>query len=327
MKHKAQNMKGVLFVLLFSFFFFLSLSCHAENQPVIRPKIGLALGGGGARGAAHIGILRVLEKENIPVDYLVGSSAGAFIAALYSGGVSPDDLEKYVLNGAIRKVYKTDISILRALFADLNKILNIVLGKTYYAGLYDDEKLHNFVNRAISQKDGKIDIVIPLNIIAVDLITGQPVVIKSGDVGLAVKASTAVPTLRKPIPIDDKLLIDGGIVKNIPIEEAKKMGADLVIAIDLDAKIDKSDPKDFRALEAVITRVVSLSLKAQSEHILNKADIVIAPDLSGVRFLDLDKKSLAEAIKAGEEAAMRKIPEIKRKINSRAYAMRVAQLR
>ena len=139
--------------LVFSLFF-CPLPVYAENNPVIRPKIGLALGGGGARGAAHIGVLRTLEKENIPIDYLVGTSAGALIAALYSGGVTPDELEKYVLSGAIKKVYKTNLSIVRVLFSHLSKTFHTFLGKPYYAGLYNDHRLHNFVDRLISKNDG-----------------------------------------------------------------------------------------------------------------------------------------------------------------------------
>lgn len=320
MKHKASS-----FFVSFLLLLFFSLPAACENNPVIRPKVGLALGGGGARGAAHIGVLRVLEKENIPIDYLVGTSAGALIAALYSGGVDPNELEKYILSGAIEKVYKTDFSIFRALFLEVNKIVHVILHKPFYAGLYNDHRLHHFVDNIISNPSGKIELTIPLNIIAVDLISGLPVVIKSGDVGLAVQASTAVPTLRQPIPIDDQLLIDGGILKNIPIEEAKKMGADLVIAIDVDTKLEKVHLKDFRKFERVITRVISLGLKAQSEHILEKADIIISPNLSSVGILDLDSKSLLKAISAGEEAAIKKLPEIRKKLKIKTNQLRLAE--
>ena len=149
----------------------------AENHSIIRPKIGLALGGGGARGAAHIGILKVFERENIPIDNLVGTSAGAFIAALYSGGISPDDIEQHVLSGAIKKVYKTDFSIFRAVLLQFNKVAHAFLGKPFYAGLYNDHRLHHFVNQTISKSDASIELNVPLHIIAVDLITGLPVVI------------------------------------------------------------------------------------------------------------------------------------------------------
>ncbi len=298
---------------------------HASNTPVIRPKIGLALGGGGARGAAHIGILRVLEKENIPIDYLVGSSAGAFVAALYSGGVSVDEIEKCVLTGAIKKVYKTDLSIVRALFIYLNRVTHIFLGKPFYAGLYNDHRLHHFVNNAISMSGGTIELTIPLNIIAVDLISGLPVVIKSGDVGLAVQASTAIPTLRQPIQINDQLLVDGGVLKNIPIEEVKKMGADIVIAVDVDAKLETSTPESFRTFEGIITRVITLGLRAQSKYVLDNADIIISPNLSGVGILDINPKSLSTAIKLGEDAAIKTIPNIRKLIEQKEKVLRVAE--
>ncbi len=309
--------KSIPFALLIILLFITNLPSKSENKPVVRPRIGLALGGGGARGAAHIGVLRVLERENIPIDYLVGTSAGALIAALYSGGSSPDSIEKYALSGAIKKVYKTDISIFRALFIHLNRTIRIFFGKPFYAGLYNDHKLHRFVNESITNEVGDIEMEIPLHIIAVDLVSGSPVVIKSGDVGLAVQASTAIPGLRQPIPINDQLLIDGGVVRNIPIDEAKKMGSDIVIAIDVDSQQEKYKKEDFKSFENTITRAINLGLRAQSEFLLDKADIVISPNLSGINILDLDPKSLRKAIEAGEESAIKKMPEIKKKLAQR----------
>lgn len=325
-KFKSLSIKKALLVFFLTLFLFnSSLICFAENAPVIRPKIGLALGGGGARGAAHIGVLRVLERENIPVDYLVGTSAGALIAALYSGGSSPDEIEKYAVSGSIKKAYKTDITIFRALFIHLNKVCKTFVGRPFYAGLYNDHRLHHFVNEVLSDDNGVIKMETPLHIIAVDLITGLPVVIKSGDVGLAVQASTAIPGLRQPIPISDQLLVDGGILKNIPIDEAKKMGSDIVIAVDVDTQHEKYEPEDFRSFENTITRVINLGLIAQSEHILEKADILIKPDLTGINILDLDSKSLEKAIAAGEAAAVKKIPEIKKRFEQKSRQLRVAE--
>ena len=322
-KLKSLSIKKTLLIFsLILFLFSSSLICSAENASVTRPKVGLALGGGGARGAAHIGVLRVFERENIPIDYLVGTSAGALIAALYSGGSSPDEIGKYAVSGAIRKAYKTDITIFRALFIHLNKVYKTFIGKPFYAGLYNDHKLHHFVNEALSDEDGTIRMEIPIHIIAVDLITGLPVVIKSGDVGLAVQASTAIPGLRQPIPINDQLLVDGGILRNIPIDEAKKMGSDIVIAIDVDTQYETYRLKDFRSFETTITRVINLGLRAQSEHILEKADILITPNLEGVNILDLDTKSLEKAISAGEEAAIKKIPEIRKKLEQKTKLLK-----
>ena len=312
-------------LIICSTFFFTNLTAFAENQPIIRPKVGLALGGGGARGAAHIGVLKVLERENIPVDYLVGTSAGAIIAALYSGGIGPDEIESHILSGAIKKVYKTDFSVFRAIFIYLNRIVHKVTGRPSYAGIYNDHKLHHFVNELITKEDGTIEINTPLHIIAVDLITGLPVVIKSGDVGLAVQASTAIPSLRQPISIGDQLLIDGGVINNIPVEEAKKMGSDIVIAVNVDSQLEESNPGDFKSFEGVITRIINLGLQSQSKYTLDKADIVINPDLTGVGILDLDKKSLARAIKAGEDEAIKVLPKIKKKLAEKNAALRVAE--
>lgn len=317
--------KNILLIFLFITQFLTLSPVYASNASVIRPKIGLALGGGGARGAAHIGVLRVLEKENIPIDYLVGTSAGAVTAALYSGGVSLDEIEKYVLSGAIRKAYKTDFSIFRALFIHLNKVMHIFTGKPYYAGLYNDHKLHHFIDNAISMSNGSIELAIPLNIIAVDLISGLPVVIKSGDVGLAVQASTAIPTLRQPIPINDQLLVDGGVLKNNPVEEVKKMGADIVITVDVDAKLETIRSDSFTSYEGIITRVIALGLQAQSRSVLDRADVIIIPDLNGVGFLDLNPKSLSTAIRVGEEAAQKAIPLIKKVIKQKEQILRVAE--
>lgn len=329
MKHEARN--NLFFLLLASCLLFHCFAvnlppCCAKNEPVIRPKIGLALGGGGARGTAHIGVLRVLEKENIPIDYLVGTSAGALIAALYSGGISPDELERYVLSGAIKKVYKTDLSVFKVVLNHFNRVFRTFLGKPYYAGLYNDHKLHYFVDRIISRNDGTINLSIPLNIIAVDLITGKPVVIKSGDVGLAVQASTAIPTLRQPIPISEQLLVDGGVLKNVPVEEAKKMGADIVIAVDVDTELETGKPTDFKTIEGVITRIISLGLKAQSEQVLDKADIVISPNLTGIGILDLDTQSLHRAIRSGEEVTVKKLAEIRNTIERRTKSLRLAEV-
>lgn len=310
-------------LLLFIFSFYTVLPCYSESKPVIRAKVGLALGGGGARGAAHIGVLRVLERENIPIDYLVGTSVGSLIAALYSGGISLDEMNRLILSGIIKKLYKTNFSVFRALYNFLNKITSPISKKTLYPGLYNDHKLHNFVDKIISMGEDTINLNIPLNIIAVDLVTGVPVVIESGDVGLAVQASTAIPILRQPIPMNNQLLVDGGVLRNVPVEEARKMGADIVIAVDVDEKQEPYQPQDFKSYTDVISRILQLGLRAQSEFILNDADIVIKPNLKGIGILDLDSESLTKAIKAGEDEATKMIPEIKKKINLRTQALKL----
>lgn len=314
-----------VFLVLFIFSFYTTLPCHSEDKPVIRAKVGLVLGSGGARGAAHIGVLRVLERENIPVDYLVGTSVGSLVAALYAGGVSVDEMNELILNGTLKKLYKTKFSFFRAVVNFLDKIRNPISKKTRYPGLYNDHKLCNFVNKTISMGEGTINLDIPLNIFAVDLITGVPVVIESGDIGLAVQASAAIPILRQPIPMNDHLLVDGGVIRSIHVEEARKMGADIVITVDVDVN-EKQEPykaQDFKSYEDIINRILQLALRARSEFILSDTEIVIKPNLEGIDILDLGAENLTKAMKAGEDEATRIIPEIRKKFNLKTQALKL----
>lgn len=313
------NIAFTLTLVFFIFSFYITLPCHSESKPIIRTKVGLVLGSGGARGAAHIGVLRVLERENIPIDYLVGTSVGSLVAALYTGGVSLNEMNELVLSGRLKKLYKTKFSIFRALVNFLDNTIRPVSRKTRYPGLYNDHKLCNFVNKTISMGDGVIDLDIPLTIFAVDLVTGMPVVIESGNVGLAVQASAAIPVLRQPIPINNHLLIDGGVIRDLHVKEARKMGADIVIAVDVDVN-EKEEPykaKDFKSYEDVVNRILQLGLRARSEFILSDTEIIIRPDLKGIDILNLDAENLTKAIKAGEDEATKMIPEIKKKISLR----------
>ncbi len=314
----------MVFLVPFIFSFYATLPCYSESKPVVRPKVGLVLGGGGARGAAHIGVLRVLERENIPIDYLVGTSVGSLVAALYAGDVSLDEMNKLILEGKLKKLYKTKFSTFRALVNFFNKI-NPVSKKTCYPGLYSDHKLHIFVDKAIAMGGKTINLTIPLNILAVDLVTGVPVVIESGDIGLAVQASTAIPVLRQPVLINNQLLVDGSIVRTVRVKEARKMGADIVIVVDVDVD-EKQEPykaQDFKSYTDVINRIVQLGLGIQSEVALNDTNIVIKPNLKGIVTLDLGAENLIKAIKAGEDEATKMIPEIKKKINLRTQALKL----
>lgn len=306
--------KKFLFLLILVLFIeSFYLPCYSLEGK--RPKIGLVLGGGGARGGAHVGVLKIFEKEKIPVDLIVGTSVGALIGALYAGGVSPDELEEYAIEGAYKKVYRTRVPVFRTIFLPINKLVYKITKKPFYAGLYNDHDLHRFVNDAILQS-GDINIAVPLSIIAVDLVSGKPVVIMSGDVGLAVQASTAIPGLRQPVQFGDQLLIDGGVLNNLPIEEAKNLGADIIITISIDPWQEACVPQtDFNTFEKVLTRVINLSLIAQSENKLNHADVVIKPSVSDIGILDLGEENLKRAIKAGENAAYEVIPQIRKLIN------------
>lgn len=179
-----------------------------------RPKIGLALGSGGARGLAHIGIIKVLEKNNIPIDFIAGSSIGAMVGGFYAAGMSVEDIEKIVLDTNWRKL----ISL-------IDPYLN--------QGIIGGEKVKKFIEGFVKRK--KIEeCKIPFTAVATDLKTGEIVVLNKGMMTRAIRASISIPLVFKPMEINGRMLADGGLSAPVPVEVVRSMGADLVIAINLD---------------------------------------------------------------------------------------------
>lgn len=314
--------KSCGFFVLLLLLVFSQLSTFALESK--SPKIGLVLGGGGARGGAHIGVLKVLEREGIKVDYIVGTSVGSLIGALYAGGISAEELENIALSGFIKRVYKTRLPVVKTACIPFIKLYKKARKKPYYAGLYGDYKLRKEINRLIAEKKGDTDLDITYNAVATDLISGETVIIDSGDVGLAVQASTAIPGLREPIKFGDKLLVDGGILENIPIKEAKKQDLDIIIAVDIDPAREACSCSDFSTFESVLMRSFNLGLIVQSEEVLNDADIVIQPEVSLVKVLDFDAGTLSAAIEKGEKAAEEMIDEIKKKVKEKSEELDLA---
>jgi len=180
-----------------------------------RPKIGLALGSGGARGLAHIGVIKVLEENNIPIDYIAGSSIGAMVGGFYASGLSVKEIEEIALSTDWRRVFST-------LFEPSSK-----------KGLIGGEKVKTFIEEYI---DGKTfeTCKIPFAAVATDLKTGEVVVLDKGEMASAIRASVSIPLIFKPVEIDGRTLADGGLSAPIPAEIARNIGADIVIAVNLD---------------------------------------------------------------------------------------------
>jgi len=180
-----------------------------------RPSIGLVLSGGGARGLAHIGILRVLEREGILVDYLAGTSMGGVIAAGYAAGMNSYDLEREALAVTQKR------SMLRLADPDLSR-----------GGLIRGQRVFDFYKREFGDKTFS-DLPLQLAVVAVDLKSHQEVVLQEGSVALALRATTSLPGIFTPIEINGQQLVDGGLLNNLPVDIAKKMGAEIVIAVNL----------------------------------------------------------------------------------------------
>jgi NTE family protein len=253
------------------------------------PLVGLVLGGGGARGFAHVGVLRVLEEAGIPVELIVGTSVGSLIGAFYAGPTNSHELERIA-----RRLDRGDIfdfGIAPALFG---------------TGLASGERLERFV-REHAAVDRIERLRIPYAAIATDLDTGEAVVLRSGDLARAVRASSAIPGVFQPVRIDGRLLVDGGVALNLPVRVARAMGADVVIAVDVTA-IDAAERPPGNFVE-VILRAVNIIVHADVEEARRDADVLIAPDVGAVGFIEFDRKR--EAIAAGAAAATAALPRIR----------------
>ena len=269
------------------------------GEPAKRPKIGLALGGGGARGFAHIGALRALEAMHIKVDYIAGTSMGSVVGSLYASGYSPDDMEKIVARIPWGTVFddspeRKDISF-RNKEDDYRHLLPIELGLTKKglglpSGLIEGNKL-GFVLRSVLLHSVTVQdfdrLRIPFRAVAADVQTGEPVVLGKGDLARCVRASMAIPAAFTPVEIDGKLLIDGGEAQNLPVQAVRAMGADIVIAIDVGASGEAS--KKPENVAQMLGAIIDIPLKQNTMESRKLADLFVQPDLKGYSSADFDK--------------------------------------
>ena len=279
-----------------------------------RPKIGLALGGGGARGAAHVGVLKVLEKEGIPIDCIAGTSIGSVVGGMYAAGVPLDQLEKDFTETGLMHSFMTVPLWVRIAAAPV-LVMPRLFGRHPYDGLYKGNKFRNYLVKNVPVAERNIEsLKIPYAAVAVSLIDGKPHRIDKGSLGYAMQASCAVPGLRKPVPIGDDLFCDGGVSENVPVTQCKAMGADIVIAVCIDEQLLPEQRDSFRKIGSVSRRLIKLQLHDVDEPQLKKADIVIHPNTDGISLISTKKEDAVNGVKAGHEAALAALPQIKKKL-------------
>lgn len=284
-----------------------------ENE---RPKIGLALGGGGARGAAHVGVLRMLDRQGIQIDYIAGTNVGAVVGGLYAAGVSVDSIEKMFTKRSLMKAYLTVPIKVRILVIPLFSLPRM-LGRKSLDGLYRGGRFKKFLNKYVpeSERDLK-DLKIPFGAVAFDLIDGRPETLKEGNLGAVLQASSATPVLRKPVRLNDGLYVDGGVSVNLPVKEVRAMGADIVIAVNLNKeKKRKKEIEQFYKVGSVSHRIITLHLNSIDKNQLQKADLVIEPEVENIGLTSSSSKDAKKAIQSGEAATMAKLDEINKLLN------------
>jgi NTE family protein len=253
------------------------------------PRIALVLGGGGARGFAHVGAIRALEEAGVPVSLVVGTSVGSLVGALYANDPSALSLER-----ATQGLGLDD-------FFDFS--LGPFLGRGL--GLAAGERLEGFVRGRVG--GARIEqLRTPYAAVATDLGTGEAVVLRDGDVARAVRASCAVPGVFEPVEREGRLLVDGSVARTLPVRTARELGADVVIAVDVSAIAGETRPRSF---VEVFLRAVDLAAHAEVAQARRDADVLVSPAVGAVGFLEFDRKG--DAMAAGYEAARAALPRIR----------------
>ncbi len=284
-----------------------------------RPRIGLALGGGGSRGSAHVGVLKVLQEEHIPIDLIAGTSIGSVVGGFYAAGMSLDDIAAVFEKNTFTKEF-APMPILRLALEPPVLALRL-FGYRPYDGLYGGRKFRKYADKAAGSK--RIEqFSLPFAAVVTDVVTGKSCRLTEGDLGVALVASTAVPELRKPVEIGNQLFCDGGVINNVPVNHVREMGADIVIAVDIDEKLTERPLNDFRALGSMARQALRIQLATFDKPNCEKADILIHPDTTGINLVSFKKSDGKRGIDAGIAAARAAIPEIKRKLASFGIAIK-----
>jgi NTE family protein len=252
-----------------------------------RPRVGLALSGGVARGNAHIGVLRVLEEHHIPIDYIAGTSAGSLVAAAYAAGMSVKEIAEIGRTLRWRDVGRVTLSRL---------------------GVQSNARMEEYARALLPIKRFE-DLRIPLAVVATDLKSGSAVIITEGDVAFAIRASCALPGWYVPVTDEHgRQLVDGGLVANIPTAAVRHLGADIVIAVDVNSEGAKflGPPQ---SIIGVLLQSIMVVQRTAAAHQLHDADVVISPKTGHIRWDEMGR--VDDLIALGEKAALQTIERIK----------------
>jgi NTE family protein len=283
-----------------------------------RPKIGLVLSGGGARGAAHIGVLRILEEQHVPIDYVAGTSMGAVIGGLYAAGLSVEALEQVLTeidwtDASNDRIAREDRSFRRKRDDDLYLVRaapGFSEGQVRFpTGLVQGQKIDLLLKSftvAAAQVHDFDQLSIPFRAVAADIVTGEVVALGSGDLATAIRASMSIPAVLAPVEIDGRLLVDGGVSANLPISTARDMGADVIIAVDVTTTLQPRE--QLTSVLAIADQLTTLLTRRNSEAqaaTLGAGDVLITPDLGTITYADFEHAP--DAIEIGENAARSQI--------------------
>jgi NTE family protein len=262
-------------------------------------RLGLALGGGAARTLTHIGVIRVLDEENIPIDAIAASSGGAVIGATYAAGCSPELLEATACEITWRGLTRFAFS---------------------RQGLLGLDRLEDLI-RTLIRVERFEELELPLRVVATDLNTGDRVVISEGDLISALLASCAIPGVFLPVEREGRLLVDGGVSCNVPTDVVREMGSKVVMAVDATAGIQRLG-EPFNLFQVMVQSLYSMS-RHLTRHYLAHADIVVAPEMKGLGWEDMNRG--AEIVECGRRAMVQQLPALHKALRSRGLTKLLAR--
>lgn len=285
---------------------------------VPKPKIGLVLSGGGAKGLAHIGVLRVMEEAGIKPDIITGTSMGSIVGSLYAIGYSADELSDIIQQVDWEQLLTDNVLLPKVAMEEKqesNKYLFQIPIKdrkiSLPSGLIEGQHLENYFSKLfwpLTEHESFDSLPIPFHCMSVDIISGKTIEHKSGDIVKSIRASMSIPTVFSPVHMDSMLLIDGGVIKNFPVQEAIDMGADIIIGVYVGFE-ENVTIKEMSSLSDVLMRSTSLAGIADAKIEFPKVDLLIVPELKEFGAGDFGKSQIIEQI--GEDAARKQFSQFK----------------
>ncbi len=315
---KAHGLiKPVLFFLACTLLVLQGTGLRAQDKGC--PKVGVVLSGGGAKGAAHIGVLKYMEEIGIPVSYVSGTSMGSILGGLYALGYSPEEMEALIaeidwplyVGGKVERRYLAQ----RRRKVSNELLLNIPYGKytrqddavmsAMPLGAVEGDNLLNLFNcLSVGYQDSiSFDSMpIPFACVATDLMTGKPKILRGGEFARAIRSSMSIPVFFSPVQWDDHLLADGAITNNLPVDVCRQMGADIIIGLEVASEL-ASEADDLRSIGRQLQQYLSIMTNRGLEEHRSQCRIYINPDVSGINMLDFNAEAIAELVRRGYEAA------------------------
>ena len=311
----------------------ISITSYSQDSTSVisRPKVGLVLSGGGAKGAAHIGVLKYIEEAGIPIDYIAGTSMGSIVGGMYALGYTSDEIlsiisevdwDRLISDQVERKKisyerkYESRSQLLTIPFSvgtDKQELQSRSFKNSLPTGIVSGDNLINLFNSLSVGYSDPLDfndLPTPFLCIATNVINGEADVLNKGVFSKSLRASMAIPVLFDPVKIDDILYADGGLVNNFPAEQCRAMGADYVIGVSMSPGLE-SDPENLTSLFSQVKQLKEIITDKEFENYHKKCDIFISPDLKGVGMLSFDAESVARVTESGYEAAATKEAEFK----------------